>query len=129
MHTHELALLQDRLEKESTRLRAELSTLGRVNPDKPGDFEATYSDLNPKLGADEIGLEADPNDRADLIEEYETRNSTEEKLEEQYHLVRAALERIKQNTYGVSEVGEPHDIELKRLEANPAATTCMKHMQ
>jgi RNA polymerase-binding transcription factor DksA len=42
--------------------------------------------------------------------------------------IEAALEKIKNGTYGKCEVsGEP--IEEERLDANPAARTCEKHLK
>lgn len=129
MNTSELSLYKEKLIAEEKRLRAELESLGRIDPTNPGNWEATYSDISPAIGANEVAKEPDPTDQADLIEEYEARNSTEETLEVQYHTVEKALARIENGTYGICEVGEPHAIEPARLSANPAATTCTVHMR
>jgi len=128
MKTADTTTYKDKLVFEEKRLRAELESLGRIDPTNPDNWEATYSNLNPAVGADEKAEEADPTDQADLIEEYEERNSATENIEIHYRAVRSALERIKNETYGTCEVGEPHDIEPARLDANPSATTCTKHM-
>ena len=49
-------------------------------------------------------------------------------LEIRYNEVKEALKRIEEGTYGICRVsGE--QIEPERLEANPAATTCIKHLE
>ncbi len=51
-----------------------------------------------------------------------------EQLEKQMSEIDAALERIENGTYGICEIsGQP--IEKERLEANPSARTCIKHMK
>ncbi|MEB5268170.1 TraR/DksA C4-type zinc finger protein, partial [Pseudomonas aeruginosa] len=71
---------------------------------------------------------ADDNEVADKMEELEENNLIMEQLEEQLKEVDGALKRIADNKYGICEVsGE--EIEKKRLEANPSARTCMKHMK
>jgi RNA polymerase-binding transcription factor DksA len=118
---------KQKLEAEKAKLLGELQELGRINPTNPKDWETTYSNLHPSVGSDEISAEPDSNDQADLIEEYELRNATEVPLEARMNEVLRALERIEKGTFGLCTVDEPHPIEEGRLEANPAATTCMKH--
>ncbi|MBP6868638.1 MAG: hypothetical protein KBC16_00830 [Candidatus Pacebacteria bacterium] len=108
-----------RLEEEKVRLEAELSTLGRRNPSNPNDWEALPQS---------VGQESDPNDAADLIEGYEENTAILKDLETRYNDVLAALVRITEGTYGTCEIsGE--EIEVERLTADPAARTCMGHMQ
>jgi RNA polymerase-binding transcription factor DksA len=107
-----------RLEEEKTRLEAELSSVGRRNPSNPADWEAVPEDT---------GQEADPNDRADKIEGYESNSSILNELEIRYNEVLQALDRIEKGTYGICEVsGE--EIETDRLNADPAASTCKAHL-
>jgi RNA polymerase-binding transcription factor DksA len=107
-----------RLTEEKARLEAELATVGRKNPSNPNDWEAV---------PEETGLEADPNDRADQMEEFGNNNAILVDLETRYNDVLAALARLKEGTYGVCEVsGE--EIEEARLEADPAARTCKAHL-
>ena len=64
---------------------------------------------------------------ADSIEQYDNNKAILEQLEIRLNEVKRALEKIENGTYGKCEVsGE--DIELDRLEANPAAKTCKAHM-
>jgi len=107
-----------RLIEEKARLEAELATVGRRNPANPGDWEATPPD---------VGLEADPNDRADQMEEFGNNSAILTDLENRYNDVVAALDRMEKGTYGTCSVsGEP--IEEDRLNADPAATTCKAHL-
>jgi RNA polymerase-binding protein DksA len=71
--------------------------------------------------------DADPNEVADKIEEFDSNFAISDDLKLSLNDVQAALDRIEEGTYGVCEVsGKP--IELDRLGANPAARTCKEHM-
>lgn len=108
-----------KLETERDTLRRELESIAKRNPDNPKDWEAKGAALDIQ--------QADQNERADAIEEYEINAGMLKNIEVRYNEVKAALKRIEDGTYGVCEVGgEP--IESDRLEANPAATTCKAHM-
>lgn len=120
---------ETKLKAEYARLTAELQSLGRIDPSNKDNWETTYSDLRSKTGALETSPEPDPIDSADLIEEYETRTAVEIPLEIQWNVVKQALARIVAGTYGTCTVGNaPHPIETARLEANPAASTCIAHL-
>ncbi len=107
-----------RLTEEKARLEAELSTVGRKNPSNPQDWEAVPP---------ESEQESDPNDQADVMEEYGNNNAILKDLEARYNDVLAALARIEGGTYGTCEIsGET--IEEDRLEADPAARTCKAHL-
>lgn len=109
---------KDRLAAEKATLEEQLQTVGRRNPSNPNDWEAVPS---------ETGQEADPNDQADLMENYEENTAILKDLEIRYNDVVAALARIEDGTYGLCEVsGE--QIEEDRLEADPAAKTCKAHL-
>ncbi|MDE1875079.1 MAG: TraR/DksA C4-type zinc finger protein [Patescibacteria group bacterium] len=107
-----------RLEKELSTLEADLKSVGHRNTENARDWEP---------GANDVDIEAsDPADTADNIENYELNTAILKPLEIQYNDVRRALDKIKKGTYGVCEIGgEP--IEKERLEANPAAKTCLRH--
>lgn len=71
--------------------------------------------------------EPDANIQADSEEDAEERIATLAELETRYRNIVRALKKIEAGTYGICEIsGAP--IEAKRLEANPAARTCMAHM-
>ena len=112
MEKEKLDFYKEKLIAEKNRLESELKTVGRINPDNPGDWEAIPAEDNQR--------EADPNDRADNIEEYETNTAILKQLETQLLDVNAALNKIEEGTYGLDEeTGEP--IDEGRLNANPAA--------
>lgn len=107
-----------RLEEEKATLEKELESVGRRNPTNANDWEAVPQ---------EVGQEADPNDRADLITHFEDNTAILKDLEIRYNEVVAALGRIDAGTYGVCEISnEP--IEEARLDADPAARTCKEHL-
>lgn len=130
MNTTDHAPLKKKLEEERDRLVGELSDLGRINPTNSKDWETTYSNLNAKVGEQEIAAEPDTQDEATRLEEFEERNATEVTLEGRLNNVQDALKRISEGTYGwCFEGGEKHEIEHARLEANPAAETCISHLK
>jgi RNA polymerase-binding transcription factor DksA len=109
------------LEEEMDQLVSELRDIGRIDPKAPNDWNAVANDLNeprPK----------EPAETADKIANYADNVIIVERLEERFHNVKAALERIEEGAYGTCEVcgGE---IEKERLDANAAARTCTKHME
>lgn len=112
---------QVKLEEEKKELESELSRVGKKNPDVPGDWEAVPEDLNLET--------ADTGELSGAFEETENRIAIENTLEERFALVNKALENIKSGSYGFcsNKEGKSHPIEIKRLEANPAATECIKH--
>lgn len=110
---------KDRLEKEKEVLEKELSGVGRINPTNPKDWEPTPADFNTG--------NADKNEVADKMEEYETRTAIEVELENRFNNIKNALKRIEEGGYGVCKV-DGGEIEEDRLEANPAAETCKVHI-
>ena len=108
------------LSAELATLEKELKTIGRRNPSNPADWEAVPAKMDV--------LASDDSDVADNIEAYEDNTGILKQLEIRFNEVREALERIKKDTYGLCEI-DRKPIEIKRLEANPAATTCLAHMK
>jgi len=110
---------KEKLEAEKKLLEGELRSVGRVNPENPRDWETTPSPIDV--------MPADKTEVAEQMEEFEGRGAIEVELENKLGSVNRALDKIKNNTYGICEIGgEP--IEKARLEANPAARTCVKHL-
>ena len=107
------------LEEEKSLLETELSELGHRRPENPSDW------VPSKPAGDEFG--ADRNDNADIIEDMQDNNATLNELEGRLNQVIKALAQIAEGTYGTCEVCA-ESIETDRLEANPAAATCKKHM-
>lgn len=111
---------KQKLEEELAAVEKELATVGHKNPDNINDWEATPDQA-------EI-LESDEQEVADKITGYEENTAILKQLEIRYNELKGALTRIESGTYGICRVGgEP--IEEARLEANPAATTCVSHMK
>ncbi|MBI2096268.1 MAG: TraR/DksA C4-type zinc finger protein [Candidatus Taylorbacteria bacterium] len=117
----EISRYKQKLFEEIKTLEDELKSVGRRNPANPADWEAT-----PERGWD--ALPADENEVADSIEEFEENSAILKQLEIRYNEVKNALKRVEDGTYGICVVGG-EEIEADRLEANPAATTCKKHMK
>lgn len=110
---------KEKLLEEKKKLISELETVGRINPDNPTDWEP--------VPAEKMDKSSDVADMADSITDYEENTALVKELEIQLGDVNAALEKIENGKYGICEVsGE--QIEVKRLEANPAARTCIEHM-
>ncbi len=118
MDAQKIAHYAHKLEEELAAVERELATVGRKNPDVPGDWEA-----QPK-GEDASATESD--EKADKFEDYESDSSVLDTLETRWRDVKRALAKTADGTYGTCEAcGE--EIEEARLEANPAARACEKH--
>ena len=109
---------KSRLEEEKAKLETEMDSVGRKNPSVPGDWEPIPS---------ETGTEADLADQADVVMSRESNTAILADLEARYDTILAALSRIEKGTYGKCSVCTK-DIEVARLEADPAATTCVEHL-
>lgn len=118
MNKTDTEYFKKKLEGELGTLVGELKSVGRINPDNEKDWEPTKADFNIP--------EADKNDVADEIEEFEERSAILKQLEIRYNEIKRALEKIASGSYGICEVsGE--EIPRERLEANPAARTKVEH--
>ena len=108
-----------KLEQEKKLLEKEMSKIGRKNPDRPGDWEATppVADVS----------QADENTVADTIEGLEDNTAILSTLEERYKDINSGLDKIKHGKYGLCQVCNK-EIEVDRLEANPSARTCKEHL-
>jgi RNA polymerase-binding transcription factor DksA len=105
------------LKKELKRLNAALKTVGHKE-NNAGEWESKATDVDV--------LASDDADKADNMENYESNTAIMRQLEIEYDQTLHALENIKKGVYGMCEVcGKP--IEQGRLQAMPAATTCMAH--
>lgn len=111
---------KERLIKERDILEKELTSLGSRNANHPGDWE-------PKKPEGEE-YSPDRNDNADIIEAMHENNASMNELEGRFNNVMRALKKIEDGNYGVCEISE-EPIELERLEVNPAARTCLKHIE
>src|SRR3989344_5949780 len=108
-----------KLEEELHTVEAGLGTVGRPNPDTPGDWEPTPGtiDVNP----------AEDAERAEKFEELENHEAILNPLELRWRDIKRSLGKIESGDYGVCEICSK-EIERERLEANSAARTCIKHL-
>jgi len=110
--------IKEKLEKERDDLVEGLRDMGKLNPET-GEWEATPGEMNY--------VETDPNDMADRFEDFESKSSMLRVLEGKLKGVLLALRGINRESFGKCEVCKK-DIELARMEANPSAKTCKKHI-
>ena len=111
--------IKDKLEKERNTLLEELRDMGKLNPET-GEWEATPEELDFP--------ESDQNDMADRFEDFEARSSMIKILELRLNNILKALKGLNKESFGKCEVCKK-DIEMKRLEVNPAARTCKQHLE
>lgn len=111
---------KEKLEKEKDLLNKELKDVGRINPDNPSDWEAVPDDKDASR--------ADENILADGVEDYKENVAIVNTLETRYQDIIGALAKIEKGTYGLCETCS-EEISLERLEANPSARNCRKHMK
>lgn len=110
--------LKHKLEDELLVLEGELRDLGWENP-KTGEWEATGGDIDSTATEDD--------ELADRQEQFGINQAEVAPLEARWKEVKEALRKMDEGLYGVCDVcGEK--IEEDRLDANPAARTCVLHM-
>ncbi|GEM_PF-934872 len=123
--TLEIDTFKKKLLEEKARLEAELSGVSvRANPKDPNNWEAAYE--APEELTETHAPDIDPMDVAETIGNYEKGFALNKTLEAQLRNVVHALEKIDASSYGSCDVCHSM-IPLARLEANPAASTCIVH--
>ena len=123
LETQKIEYFKKRLEEECQMLEEELKSVGAQNPDNPSDWVArgpTDSELNVE--------EADRSEAGDRMEALGENTAIVNDLEVRYNNVIRALAKINAGTYGMCEI-DNIPIEDDRLEVNPSARTCKKHME
>lgn len=105
---------KEMLEKEVEQIKVGLSTIGH-------ETDAIKNDWAPNATSEH---ENDVDLLADQAEELETNAGIVDTLEERLQEVNNALARIETGTFGKCMICGK-DIEALRLDANPAATTCL----
>ncbi len=111
--------IKEALEEEKKVLMEQLGDMGMLNPET-GEWEATPQELDTP--------ETDQNDMADRFEDFEAKSSMIRTLEPRLNNVLRALKNVNRESFGKCEVCKK-EIEDARLEANPAARTCMEHLE
>ena len=115
MHTE----YKKKLEEERVMLMGELTGLGTRDAGNK-EWEATPDTSDMET--------ADTNSSADRFEDFEEKSALITPLEARLKQVEEALARLSNGTYGLCRVCK-NAIEKSRLEANPAAETCMAHLE
>jgi RNA polymerase-binding transcription factor DksA len=111
--------IKEKLEKERDVLLEQMKDMGKYN-EETGDWEATP--------LEQTFPETDQNDMADRFEDFEERSSMIRTLEPRLRNILKALKGLNKDSFGKCEVCKK-DIEMARLEANPAARTCKAHLE
>ncbi len=107
------------LELELESLNKELARLGIQNPKDASDWKLKKPEMDI--------MNADENEAADRNEEYHINSIVLDELTIRYKNIINALKKFENDTYGVCEISGDK-IETERLDANPAARTCKKHI-
>jgi len=110
--------LKDKLLEEKKLVLQELSEVGAIDPDT--------NEWGPKPDPMEESA-PDANDLGDRFEDFEEKNSETITLSKRLNEINKALENMDSGTYGKCSVCD-EQIEEERMIANPAADTCVKHM-
>lgn len=107
---------KDLLLKEQDGLIEAMQTFGQLSGVGSGNWEVHIDPTENK--------ELEPDALADKFEEETTNQGVLDTLEVRLKEITEALARIENGTFGVcSKCGQK--IEVEKLEANPAATTCL----
>ncbi|MFH1608549.1 MAG: TraR/DksA C4-type zinc finger protein [Patescibacteria group bacterium] len=110
--------IKEKLEKERDVLLEQMRDLGKLDPET-GEWQATPEELSSP--------ESDENDKADRFEDYEAKSSMVKALEPRLKNVLQALKDLNKVSFGKCEVCKKN-IEKSRMDANPTARTCKKHL-
>jgi RNA polymerase-binding transcription factor DksA len=113
------SFFKEKLLEEKARLENELATIAhKENGTENWEAKGTITDQS---------IDADPNEVADKLEEFETNQAIVDRLKEELSNINTALLKVEKDSYGICEVGG-EEIEEDRLNANPAALTCKAHI-
>ncbi len=118
LNDEKISELKALLEKEKAVLETELADIGRLDTINKDDWHGTAGEVSTET--------ADAQVLADSFEESMANDAVVSELEVRYKNVNDALKRIANGTYGICE-NDNKPIPIERLEANPAATTCLEH--
>ena len=111
--------IKEKLEKERDVLAEQMKDMGKLNTET-GEWEATPEEQDVP--------QSDQNDMADRFEDFEAKSSMIRTLEPRLQNILRAIKNVNRESFGRCEVCKK-DIEKDRLEANPAARTCKKHLE
>jgi DnaK suppressor protein len=109
--------IEVKLNSDLARITADLKSIAVLNP-ATDDWEAVPDPSEM--------TQADENNEADAVEEWNERRATLGALEIEYRDIKRALRKLKDGTYGICEISG-QVIEPERLAAKPTARTCIAH--
>lgn len=110
--------IKENLEKEKDMLLGQLRDISKLN-EETNEWEAIPEERDSR--------ESDQNDMADRFEDFESRSIMVKVLEKRLNNVLIAIKGLNRESFGKCEVCKKN-IEMDRMKANPAATTCKKHI-
>jgi RNA polymerase-binding transcription factor DksA len=110
--------IKEKLEIERDVLLGQIRDIGKLNPET-NEWEAIPEERDSR--------ESDQNDMADRFEDFEARSIMIKVLETRLNNILSALKGLNRESFGRCEVCKK-DIEMDRMEVNPAAKTCKKHL-
>ncbi len=110
--------IKEKLESEREVLLGQIRDIGKLNPET-NEWEATPEDLGYR--------ESDQNDMADRFEDFEARSAMIKTLESRLNSILNSLKGLNRESFGRCDICKK-DIEMDRMEVNPAAKTCKKHL-
>lgn len=118
MTKEEILKLKGRLLEEKADLEASLKTFAKKDRAPVGDWDTKFPQMEDRTAHQE--------ENADEVEEYEKLLDAEHNFELRLQEIESALIRIENGDYGrCVKCGK--EIARERLEANPAAATCVNH--
>ena len=100
--------------EEKAKLEGDLSRIAVSTNKKEGEYEPMIENIG-----------TDREDNTTEVEQFADNLPIEMALEKKLQDVISALEKIKNGTYGICENCQ-EEIDVKRLEINPSAKTCIK---
>lgn len=118
MNKEKILYFKDKLEEEKKLLEKELSTVGEKSKQNPDDWIVTRPNMDTST--------ADQSELADADEAFGENIAILHNLEVRYTNVKEALKRIEDKKYGLCLLCQK-EIEVEKLEANPATATCITH--
>ena len=111
---------KDKLDEELDTVESALHDIAVLNKET-GEWEAKGEDMET------MAPTQDDNEFADKLEEFDEHKEELPALSARWTDIKHAFQKIDKGTYGKCENGGEM-IEEDRLEANPAARTCKKHL-
>jgi len=118
--------LKTALEKERGLLISELKTIANPDPNLKDDWDVKHFEWGEDQITSEETLESD--ESVNESDEDMKNKALSDHLELRLKKVNDALKRVEDGTYGTCEVCQK-EIPLKRLKANPAASTDIEHAE